>query len=483
VPLHVGLGLGLAGWFALPRPRTWLALPLLAGALALGASQWRASDHGDDFLGWDYANNLLLGAPRGALLFCEGDSNTASPLALTLVLGKRRDLTPIASVLLDYPWYRAALKRMDPDLKLPPFAQGPAADMAWMAQANAPRPSLWTNSYHKEWLDSNRLLPRGLLFAPSATPKPFSPALLAANRIWAAWPLRGAFEPGARDMDPITVRLVRDNYVAAGASLGAAYSDSRAWDQAAEEDRRLGVLRPGWAAPWLLAGTQEWYKGDQARAGALWQRAAKEEPASGEAWSDLGLVAYKQGRSAEAEQLATKALALNPGLDNARSLLALLRPGAGAAAAQGAAAGQAPGQAQGPGQPQAQGQMQVQASTPGALAASEGDSLAKAGRNAEALAAYDKAMRLGFTNSALLRNRGLMLGQLGKVDQAVASLQQAAALDPRNPELVKMQGYFIFNAGRRKEGLVLLEKALAMAPADADLRRLVADAKKKAGVP
>ena len=458
VPVHVGLGLGLAGWAALPRLRTWTGPLFAAGALALAAHQWALCDHHDDYLAWDYTNNLLLGAPRGALLFCEGDSNTACPLVPRLVQGRRRDLTPIASVLIDYPWYRAALLRMDPGLKLPPFYRGPAQDLDWISRANAPRPTLWTNSYNKDWVDERHLLVRGLSELRTDAARPHSRAVLDATRVLPAFALRGAFEPGRRAMDPITVRLVRDNYVDALAELAEAYNALNAFDPAMELDRRLGVLRPGWAPPWLLSGSMAWYKGDVALAGVLWQRAADEDPTSAEAWSDLGLVALEQGRPVQAQELARKSLALNPALSNAQALLQ--------AAQQAPQAGAAPRQGSG-----------------GAQAATEGDVLAKAGKMAQAVAAYDRAISLGFANVALYRNRGMMLGQMGKVDEAVASLRKAASLDPGNPELYKLMGYFEFNAGRRKEGVAMLERGLALAPKDADLLRLVADAKKKAGIP
>lgn len=455
-PLQAGLGLGLAGFFAVPPLRRLLGPGLLAAALALGAWHWRACDLSGDFRAWDYTNNLLLGAPRGSLLVCEGDSNVGGPLVPLLVEGRRRDLTQIVPVLIDEPWYRASLERRDPGLKLPPYYGGPAADLAWMADANAGRPMLWTNSHSPGWGDEQRLLPRGLGFLRTQGKGPFTPGLLDANRIRPAFALRGIFAPGGPAVDPITGRLVLGQYGQAEQSLAEAYQAAGAYGPALEEYRRLGLLNPGRALPWLLAGSMAWRGNDAVQAALLWKRAGSEEPSNPEAWADLGLAALKQGRVAEALGLARHALSLDPGLADANSLLAM--------------AGETPLPGTG-----------ARALAEGARAAAKGDALSRAGRQEEALADYDRAWNLGFASKAFYRNRAISLGGLGRTGEAVQSLKLAEGLDPGDAELVKLQGYFLFNAGRLKDGLVLLQKALAMEPKDADLRRLVKEAKAKAG--
>lgn len=252
VPLHCGLGLGLAGWAGLPQWRAKLGAAMGLLALGLLLWQWPGAEHRQDYLGWDYAQNLLLSAPKDALLFCEGDSNTASPFVARYVQGRRKDLGVISSVLLDYPWYQKNQARLDPGLKFPPQPLGsPSADMAWMLKANEGRPALWTNSYTKGWVDEGSLVHRGLLLRHQDKRKPFPVALLQANDIRAAYALRGVYAPYARRMDELSVRLVRDNYVESDGRLAQAYLDSRAYGLARQVYQRLGVLRPGWAPPWL----------------------------------------------------------------------------------------------------------------------------------------------------------------------------------------------------------------------------------------
>jgi len=323
IPLQVGLGLGLAGFMAVPPLRRRLAFVFLAAACGLAAWQWHACDHSDDYLAWDYAHNLLLGVPAHSLLFCEGDANVVGLLVPRLVQGRRRDLTPIVSVLIELPWYRAALLLQDPSLKLPPSHQGAADAMAWMAAANAPRPAVWTNGYRRDWVDERHLLARGLVFVVTDALRPFGAALLSANDIWAAFSLRGVFAPDQRPMDPLTVRVVRQTYQWSQMRLADAYNNLNDFDDAIRVDRRLGVLNPGWADPWLLAGSMAWHKGDTGLASQLWSRATQEDASNAEAWADLGLVDLQLGQVAQADQFAHHALALDPDLADAKTLVAL----------------------------------------------------------------------------------------------------------------------------------------------------------------
>jgi tetratricopeptide (TPR) repeat protein len=455
IPLHAGLGLGLAGWAQKGALRIYAGLGFLGLALGLGLWHHAKVEHREDYLAYDYIHDLLLSAPKDAILFCEGDSNSAGPLLPRYVLSQRKDLSLVATVLIDYPWYQQRLRELDPRLQVPGQPLGsPASDMAWMAEHNAPRPAVWTNTYTKGWVDEAHLLPRGLVLRRQALARPWKPELLLNERIFPAYAMRGVFAPDAREMDPITVRLVRDNYIEAYDRLARCLADSKATAAACREYRLIGALRPGWAAPWLQSGSTAWFGGDVNAAASDWTRAGEEEPGSAEAWANQGLVAFQRKQYDQAAALARKALGLNKDLPNAIQLLA-----------QAQQAGVAPptGPAARPG---------------GELKAVAADKLAGEKKWAEALALYDQALAMGYVNAAVHRNRGVMLGQLGRNEEASQALAKAMQLAPNSPDITKLYGYFLFNAGHTKAGADLLETAHKLAPQDADIARLAEQARK-----
>jgi tetratricopeptide (TPR) repeat protein len=456
VPVHVGLGMGLVGLALWPPLRRALAPALLGGALALGAWQWRVCDHAFDFMGYDYVNNLLLSTPRNAMLFCEGDSNTAGPLYTRFVAGKRPDVAVLSVVLSDYEWYRNSLRRQDPSLKLPPQAMGPGGNLAWMAQNNPGRPAVWTNSYSKAWASEATLLHRGLvLVRQSHGQAPWPKAALLANRMFSAYSLRGVFKPYQRRQDPITVRLVQDNYIEGQARLAQALLASQAPAEAEREYTLLGRLKPAWAAPWLQAGNAAYARKDLEAAGRYWKRAVAEDPSVAEAQANLGLYYFDRKDFDQALSYSRKALALNPSLANAQQLQAL--------ALQRATGGPALGTATAPAQ--------------AALAlAQKGDAFAAAGKPAEALAAYDRAVAGGYSNAAVHRNRAVMLGRLNRPAEAAAALRLALQAEPRNPELLRYLGIMLFNAGDKKGGLEALHESAKLDPGNAETQAVLKQA-------
>jgi tetratricopeptide (TPR) repeat protein len=330
--------------------------------------------------------------------------------------------------------------------------------MAWIAQHNPGRPALWTNSGTTAWMDEAHLIHRGLLLRLDLKQaKPWSVKALEAEDIFRAYALRGVYAPEARFMDPITVRLVRDNYIEAQARLAGAWLELKEWKRGQALYQRLGVERPGWSPPWVQAGNCAYFGGDKAGALADWTRATTEEPGAPEGWADLGLLDLEQGKADEAASLARKALALSPSLANAQQLLqqALAR---------------------GVGQPQAGQPVKVKsvsAPPPGQAEALRGDQLGQKQQWAAALAAYDHALTLGFGNATLQRNRGVMLAQLGRPGEAAQALEKAVALLPQNGELHKLHGLFLYNSGQKPAAIAELREAVRLSPQDAEAQRLL----------
>ena len=455
LPVHLGLGLGLAGFGGVAQVRRWLGPGFLAGALALASVQFSVCDHADDFLGYDYIRNLLLSAPKDALLYCEGDSNTAGPFYERFVRGHRKDLTLVPVVLSDYPWMRQALQRQDPSLRQPPAPLGPGGNMAWMAVNNHGRPVVWTNSYTKAWATEALLLHRGLVLVQQSKPQAaWTPAQLSANDIFKAYALRGVFKPYQRVQDPITVRLVQDNYVEAEARLAQALYASGAMKASAEKFRLLGRLKPGWAPPWVQAGNSEYQAHDLAAAGRDWSRAVDEDPRSAEAQADLGLFYFDSRDYDRALSQANKALRLAPEMPNAKQLreLAMQRIGG---------VSPAPAPAAAPG---------AQAGMADAL---QGDQYAQSGHPAEALAAYTAAIKHGFANAGVYRNRGVMLMQLSRSAEAITELKQSVAMDPKNAEVRRYLGVLLYNTGDRAQGTKYIRESAKLDPKNAETQALL----------
>ena len=148
---------GLATLLDGPQP----AFGKLGVALGLGLCLWAAKGHrlaadrSGSFVAWDYANDLSLSLPKGALYLAEGDYHFLPFLHAQAVEGKRSDVLSVLNVLTGNAWYQELLLRRDPQLRLP--ADG-TADRAVqeLALLNAPRRPLRIGPF-SELLDGQRL--------------------------------------------------------------------------------------------------------------------------------------------------------------------------------------------------------------------------------------------------------------------------------------------------------------------------------------
>ena len=80
----------------------------------------------------DYAYNMLIGLPEGAVLVTNGDSDTFPPLALQAGMGLRPDVVVVNRILLNLPAYGDSLLREHPSLR-------PRGALKAEASANASR--------------------------------------------------------------------------------------------------------------------------------------------------------------------------------------------------------------------------------------------------------------------------------------------------------------------------------------------------------
>lgn len=90
--------------------------------------------------------------------------------------------------------------------------------------------------------------------------------------------------------------------------------------------------------------------------------------------------------------------------------------------------------------------------------------LQDAGRNEEALAAYDRALQLDSTSVAAYSNRGNVLGELGRTEEALNAQERAIQLDPQLAKAHVNLAYALESLGRLEEALATLDHAIQLNP-------------------
>ena len=101
-----------------------------------------------------------------------------------------------------------------------------------------------------------------------------------------------------------------------------------------------------------------------------------------------------------------------------------------------------------------------------------GKALFAAGRDAEALAAFDRALEIDPTSAPAELHRALVLRRLGRSDEADAALERTAALAPElAPETLLLRGLSRMESGDTAEATRLLHTAIEMEPGGEAARR------------
>lgn len=118
-------GLGLAALDRTCRGRG--VVPALAVGLVVlqGALHWRHMDRHDNRLVRHYADEMLRVVPRDALLVTKGDLITNTVRYLQVAESKRPDVRVVDQELLGFPWDRARLAALHPEVRIPGSHLGP----------------------------------------------------------------------------------------------------------------------------------------------------------------------------------------------------------------------------------------------------------------------------------------------------------------------------------------------------------------------
>ena len=180
--------------------------------------------------------------------------------------------------------------------------------------------------------------------------------------------------------------------------------------------------------------------------------ALRANPASAEAWANLGLALGALERLDEAVTSFDKALAIKP--DFAEVLCS-----------RAVAAGRLGRHDQA-----LVGFERALAVKPGYVDAlyNRGVTLGLLGRHADAVASYDRALARDPTHAKALNNRGVALGDLDRNEEAVASFDRALALKPDFTEALVNRGLTLADLGRHTEAIADYDRALAVDPDHAE---------------
>lgn len=175
---------------------------------------------------------------------------------------------------------------------------------------------------------------------------------------------------------------------------------------------------------------------------------------------------YRAGRMGEAEQLAQKALRIDPASADAHTLLAATAAARGAVAESGK-----------------HYQHAVALSSSGTYANNYGAWLCANGRAAESLGWFDKALADPdyATPAAAFANAGACASDIGQQDLAESRWRQALALQPENLPSLSAMAALQFARGRYLEARAFAERWLALTPADAEGLQLAAQIEQKLG--
>lgn len=107
--------------------------------------------------------------------------------------------------------------------------------------------------------------------------------------------------------------------------------------------------------------------------------------------------------------------------------------------------------------------VRLDAADPEALS-NRGVALQELGRGADALACYDAALQLGLTKPTLFYNRGNLLREAGRLEEAISSYDMALKLDSAYPEALRAGALVLRDLGHAQCALEFFDEAIRLRP-------------------
>lgn len=304
--LLLAAGLGVAS-ARIAAARAGL-VAVAAFALVHGGLTARRLDASRYYVSYDYGWNLLLAAPRDAVVFAETDFDLFALLEHHGVERRRPDVTIAAAVFLDYDWYRETAHRILPDVI-------PREHEIGNYIVRPVRPLVYTSQHGG---GEGVLRPVGLVMRP---PLGAGFGLEDSARVWRALRFRGLWQ-----RDPDRHRLAQDLHHSYGVQMLRLAGEARGADpDLAVRAYRKAARYPAkpaarimvrYAAAQLilqrLPGPREARAAGLAAAAAELDAILAEEPRYWRAWLLRGNIRYMAGDRAGAKTALEQALALLP---------------------------------------------------------------------------------------------------------------------------------------------------------------------------
>jgi regulator of sirC expression with transglutaminase-like and TPR domain/ribosomal protein L40E len=94
----------------------------------------------------------------------------------------------------------------------------------------------------------------------------------------------------------------------------------------------------------------------------------------------------------------------------------------------------------------------------------QADRLVKEGRNEEAIALYDRAIRMGSKPATAWTSKGVAFKRLGRLDEAMRCHNVALKLNPNNEIAWCNKGDILFRAGRLEKAIECFDRAIELRP-------------------
>jgi hypothetical protein len=320
----------------LPLARILLLL-LVLGCVFFRISQERQTHYTYNY---DYTLNAWKALPRGAVLFCPGDSLEFPTWYFQWVEHKRPDLSYVGpSIYMD--WYRIDLAQAHPDLRVfQPIHQ--KGETYWheplerlMLELNPQKECYFSDTPNsQERLDDLNLAPAGLVLWATLPPKKISFYDTADHYFWENIRTRN------RDFANLPKDLRTHRFL-------ESYSTVRRWKalyeiQAASLDKKSSIKNWYeksledflWTYNWnhsdresaMNVGANYLFLGEINEARDWISRASGEKPTDAELIYDGGVLAYQAGSLATAKNWFKKSLEIDPSYSRAKQALEQLGP-------------------------------------------------------------------------------------------------------------------------------------------------------------